>query len=961
MELSVEPSVASYDAGPGLPFADQPPYSLMVLIKLLELNSGSDEPEEQQQQYTLSLQCGKEKDDAVGTLTMLNTIKPGIVVSLQEDAEKFARFLTDSTVEVAIKPNDSPHSYRGVLQLKDTKVMAFDPTADSGTPVAEQFPLHDASSSKQVGMVSMVLQVVRSVAPVDPLASFDVLYRINDSKLKSADRQEAEVRQLLACPKCSLPRANGDSCCGYEIVDGILSKKMVSSTEQMIERIKEKINQVKLDDAIGQRDSVSDTDGCGKFCAQCGGLTITGATCASSVANVRPGRARSSHTVAENRADEGLACGKDLSGRKSIKKTTKSSIRCCERCKACLDWLPEACCCPKCGYKPKKQASRSRFSLPAYFNAPSVAIDQHRPDEQDSSLRGSDTMVASSDSCRLCNICKTRCIDCANQISQQGDRTSTSSFSTGPRQSKHITQVHRRSTVANVAAARPMTRRPWRTEREAKASGSAVGLDNGQGKRKEQMQQVYGSKGQQDLKSGHNTAVNANVKQRPTAKQIRKQYNATVRKIKHQNRNLYSYRFGKRHPGIVVGHRTCMKRDPLVPAHMGWQWDVCPPGIGKRRPGWRPGAVRRPIMQLMQHFLKCYPLDNVPVTKRKSVGFQGAEREEDGDKKQRPTLHITRKHGEYAITMHPLKDSATLQTTDDPYLPCKPIKFKLAKDPQRTKLYLLRDALKRKGLPLCGCKELTDCGHCTEREKRLLAEEIRRSSKVLGLSAKTSIADIPSGSESELDVEFTPPSAIIRPDMKRPDVVVAETQYNVQDFQLKPVGDEKDGKGKAAAAAGRGHGKGDGAGSKSTNQKGAAGSKKGAAGGPDAGGTKVRISVTKAKGAAGKGPGGGAAKGNEPGGRGNKNASRPSQQGAGAVGEGAGSRPNQRAANGKGPGDGHGTKVNVQQRSALSRGKQIGMDSSLVCDRIPQAVPQSLMVGCCPTVAYCCYPTQCLP
>lgn len=80
MELSVEPSVASYDAGPGLPFADQPPYSLMVLIKLLELNSGSDEPEEQQQQYTLSLQCGKEKDDAVGTLTMLNTIKPGIVV-----------------------------------------------------------------------------------------------------------------------------------------------------------------------------------------------------------------------------------------------------------------------------------------------------------------------------------------------------------------------------------------------------------------------------------------------------------------------------------------------------------------------------------------------------------------------------------------------------------------------------------------------------------------------------------------------------------------------------------------------------------------------------------------------------------------------------------------------------------------------------------------------------------------
>uniref|UniRef100_A0A182PA65 DUF4776 domain-containing protein n=1 Tax=Anopheles epiroticus TaxID=199890 RepID=A0A182PA65_9DIPT len=952
MALSVETSVTSYDV-PSIPLQDQPPYSLMILIKLIELDNGENENE----QYTLSLHCGVEKDGAVGTLAMLNTIKPGIVVSLQEDAEKFTRFLADNSVEVLIQLNDT-NTYKGTLKLKDTKVMTFDPTAESGTPMVEQFPLQD-ESSKKVGKISMILQVVRSVSPIDPTSTFDIMYRINDNKLKSAEMQQAEVRQLLVCPNCSLPRMSGDACCAYEIVDGILNRKVVSSTEQMIERIKEKINQVKLDDAIGQRDSVSDT-GAEKFCAECGGLTITGTTC-TSAANSRPSKARSSHKLPEIRC-EGLVCERTSEGRQSIKKTTQATIRCCDRCKACLDWLPEACCCPKCGYKPQKRDSRSKFSLPPYFNG-ARGMDQTPGNEHTSSLRGSDTMVASSESCRLCNICKTRCVDCANQQSLQGDR-STSTFSTFPRPSRVVTQEPRISTVG-----RPVTRRPWLTERSAEAEkADAIELGAEKGKRAVELQQAYGAKGKKIPKN----APQSSGKRRPSAKEIRKHYNSNLRKIKNQNRNLYSYRLGKRYPGIVVGHRTCMKQDPLVPAHMGWQWDLCPPGIKKRRPGWRPGAVRKPIMQLMQHFLKCYPLDNLPVSKKKSVGFDMDDNPAEGDREQKPTVHITRKHGQYSITMNPLKDSETLKTTDDPYLPCKPIKFKLAKDPQRTKLYLLRDTLKQKGLPLCGCKDLTDCQHCTEREKRLLAEQIRRSVKAFGLPTQTSIGDIPSGSESELDVQFTPPSAVIRPDMKRPDVVVAETQYNVEDFKLKPANDEKDGKSKGT----RGHGKGDGitkatiasaakaaaAGSKNSacvNPK--AGADKKAAGGPDAGNTKVRISVTK-----GKGPAGGS---KNPPGKGTKNASRPSQgqqgrpgQGAGsaAVGEGAGNRTNQRPTDGKRTGNSDSTKVNVQQRSALSRGKQIGMDSTLVCDRIP-GVPQSLTVGYCPTVAYCCYPTQCIP
>uniref|UniRef100_A0A182ISM6 DUF4776 domain-containing protein n=1 Tax=Anopheles atroparvus TaxID=41427 RepID=A0A182ISM6_ANOAO len=402
-------------------------------------------------------------------------------------------------------------------------------------------------------------------------------------------------------------------------------------------------------------------------------------------------------------------------------------------------------------------------------------------------------------------------------------------------------------------------------------------------KRSEQLRQTYGTR--QNSKAGLQPSSG---KSRLTGAQIRKNHNIFIRKVKQQNRNLYSYRFGRRHSGMVVGHKACMKQEQLVPAHMGWRWNTCTAGIGKRRPGWRPGAVRKPIEQLMQHFLKCYPTDNVPVTGKRVVKFEppSADRPLAG---QKPTLHITKQHGEYSITMNPLKDSETLKTTKDAYLPCKPIKFRLSKDPRLTKLFMLRDELKAKGLTLCGCRELERCEHRSEREKRLLVDELRRTAKRFGLPLDTSVADLPSRSESELDVEFTPPSAIIRPGERRPDVVFAETQYCAEDFQIKPPAVEKrQGPKKAtssamprdmpASLAGKvpasrtlggasGHGKGDGAarapetsakkipaganapGHKSTTlPKGGDGAKRGTPAEPEVKGTGVRISVAKAKG-----------------------------------------------------------------------------------------------------------------
>ncbi|XP_053673342.1 uncharacterized protein LOC128723606 [Anopheles nili] len=930
-------------------------YSLTILIKLLKLNDPSPD-----KRYELSLQCGGECVSDFGTLAELNGKKIGNVVGLMANKDQFLRFLNDGSVKVRIKHNNASVC-EGLLKLKDTKIMRFDPSFDGGDLIEEEFPVLDGAT--EMGMVSMVLRAERNTlsgqSPYtegfseEGFAKSDVLFEINKDR-KGSDADNAIRPELLVCPTCNVFRVSEEISCEYELCDGILKKKAISVTEKMIEDIKEKVKHVRLDETIGHRESCSQSGSyqSQNICKVCHGKTITGASCPVQ---------EDFRSDLQEQAPRTL-CTDSLFKPNTTPHSPKMFNRCCERCKACLDWLPLVSCCPKCGLKPEPPKIASKPSQRPFYDSSTDA--KPSANTTSPSLKGSDTMIASSQSCPICQIRQNRCVDCAKQIHNMRNQSSVTSSSTP--------LCLKMKSLNLPRSERPVTRRPPLTARRSSvANQQPVELEqSSQSKRTEQLRNAYMGNETRDSKVCPPST--ANSKGRLSSAKIRQNHNAFLRKVKRQNRNLYSYRFGKRHPGMVMGHRNCMKQKPLVPAHMGWQWDICPPGIDKRRPGWRPGAVRKPIMQLMQHFLKCYPLDNVPVSTKKSVTFRGTDQGQDGEHQargQKPTLHITKKHGEYQITMNPLKDSETLQTTDDPYLPCKPIKFKLAKDPQRTKLYMLRDALKRKGLPLCGCKDLASCEHCTDREKRLLVEEVRRTAKVLGLAAQTTVADVPSGSESELDVEFTPPSAILRPDMRRPDVVVAETQYNVQDFQLKPMPAETSSKGSKGKGPGRGgalaHGKGDAGSSKTVAAKGAAG-KKPTGGAPDA---NVRISVSKGKGQAGK------AKGNEAAGKGGKNtpgsSQRPSQgqqgrpgQGGAAIGEGASGGTNQRSTKGQNTGNSNSTKVNVQQRSALSRGTAAGLGTGLVCRQVaggPQPPPMPTI--CCPVFTYdcCSYPTQCLP
>lgn len=113
----------------------------------------------------------------------------------------------------------------------------------------------------------------------------------------------------------------------------------------------------------------------------------------------------------------------------------------------------------------------------------------------------------------------------------------------------------------------------------------------------------------------------------------------------------------------------------------------------------------------------------------------------------RPTLQIKKREGTYWVTMNPLKDPCGLEDNENPYIDCNPMQFKITKADRQ-----------------CICSD-----------------------------------DESESSDSELDIEFTPPAGVIRPERlrKKKNVVHIDTQYDTKDFTPQPPkGKGKGGKGK---------------------------------------------------------------------------------------------------------------------------------------------------------------------
>lgn len=96
-----------------------------------------------------------------------------------------------------------------------------------------------------------------------------------------------------------------------------------------------------------------------------------------------------------------------------------------------------------------------------------------------------------------------------------------------------------------------------------------------------------------------------------STKNIIKKHGDLVRLTQLEGKGKFSYEFGEKYPGLIVGHEKCKDSGGLVPKYMGWLWNIETIGINKVRKGWCPGAIPEPVKQIMKSFLNPCPFNDM--------------------------------------------------------------------------------------------------------------------------------------------------------------------------------------------------------------------------------------------------------------------------------------------------------------------------------------------------------------
>lgn len=238
------------------------------------------------------------------------------------------------------------------------------------------------------------------------------------------------------------------------------------------------------------------------------------------------------------------------------------------------------------------------------------------------------------------------------------------------------------------------------------------------------------------------------------------------------------------------GHANCHQDGHMVPGHMGWLWTDNPLA---KRPGWRPGAIKRSIRQLMGYFLKDFPVDSVPISKYMSYQKHKPQpcnevEERPDDLVQFPTLHIEKKNDEYLITLRPLKDAETLKRAANPYANMRPVQFRIVKDPVLRQVRDMKRCLKKMGYSKCKCHRPVMRCYCRSFiNKKQLVEEVQRqcAKRNLPNCEYDLVLSDTTDSEAEFDFGVTPPAGLVHPErLKTTHVVNVETQYNENDWAM---------------------------------------------------------------------------------------------------------------------------------------------------------------------------------
>lgn len=263
--------------------------------------------------------------------------------------------------------------------------------------------------------------------------------------------------------------------------------------------------------------------------------------------------------------------------------------------------------------------------------------------------------------------------------------------------------------------------------------------------------------------------------------------------ILNNNKNKLYFRFSfdyncsRKYPGVQVGHKTCLNgfgRGRNVPRNMGWLWNAEAKGL---RSGWVPGAVRKPIKVLMQHFLKKSNRDPCKATNQSDVSTKGDGDEENYTKEA--TLHICKKNGIYYVTLRPLKNPEVLKECSNPYVDMHPIQFKICKNPLLLEIRSLKKILKGMGFAKCICHQpilFCCCRSFLERKKlEYHCQKECEKRQLPCLNDKLVLSDT-SDSEGEFEFGVTPPAGLPHPESctKRKKVSTG-TQYVKDDWIIK--------------------------------------------------------------------------------------------------------------------------------------------------------------------------------
>ncbi|EDV95017.1 GH23735 [Drosophila grimshawi] len=195
---------------------------------------------------------------------------------------------------------------------------------------------------------------------------------------------------------------------------------------------------------------------------------------------------------------------------------------------------------------------------------------------------------------------------------------------------------------------------------------------------------------------------------------------------------------------ISVGHKDCVSTVGRVSRHHGWNWSVSPEA---RKYGWRPGAIRKPILKLMKFFLHYSPADKA---------FNKCKKEEAELEKthQLPILNLCKKNGEIFIT---------LRTINNPHVRMDPIVFKVVKSDLAVALREIKRKLKEKGFPKCTCHKTVMMCVCRDNlAKKHLEYALSKECKRRGMENCVDhlVLTDTSDSEMEFDFDVSPPAAL---------------------------------------------------------------------------------------------------------------------------------------------------------------------------------------------------------